>query len=354
MLAPPPTGGNMPHVLLYNFAYADGHDFESRVARGRATLDVVPLVAGAAGKLTPAQAAAADALCVYSPNHPIPLPPTAFKRVRVAVRSGVGYDNYDLAAWGKAGVPVCNVPDYGTSEVADHAIALMLALARGTVTYHEAVRDDLVGRWKWALAPAVRRLRGAVFGVLGLGRIGLAAALRARGFGMEVVFCDPHLPRGTELAVGMRRVDTPAELVAVADVLSLHCPLSDATRGLVGRALLAKAKKGLIVVNTARGPIVDLDALHDALKSGRVAAAALDVMPKEPPDPSVKLLRAFAAREKWLEGRLTLSPHAAFYSPDSVADLRRKTLETVLDVLEGAAPYNVVNAAFLKPRRRAG
>ena len=343
------------HVLLYNFAYADGPAFEHRVAGKRATLDVVRLEPGGkAGALTRAQAAAADALCVYSPQHPIPLPPSAFPRVKVAIRSGVGYDNYDLAAWAKRGVPVCNVPDYGTSEVADHAIALMLALARGTVTYHEAIRNDPAGGWKWSAAPAVRRLRGATFGVLGLGRIGLAAALRARGFGMEVAFCDPYLPRGAEIAVGMRRVGTAAELAAISDVLSVHAPLSKETEGIVGRELLAKAKRGMILVNTARGPVVDLDALHDALKSGRVAAAGLDVMPKEPPDPGGKLVRAFVAREKWLEGRLTLSPHAAFYSPASVEDLRRKTLETVLDVLEGQPVANCVNAHLLpKTARRS-
>src|SRR6185295_7142032 len=105
---------------------------------------------------------------------------------------------------------------------------------------------------------------------------------------------------------GMRRVGTAEELAAISDVLSVHAPLSQETHGIIGKALLAKARRGMILINTARGPVVDLDALHDALKSGRLAAAALDVMPKEPPDPSGKLLRAFVAREPWLDGRLTL------------------------------------------------
>jgi len=339
-------------VQLYNFAYADGPAFEHKVAGKRATLDVVALDHGKAGPLTPAQAKAADALCVYSPNFPVPLPPTAFPRVQVVIRSGVGYDNLDLAGWGAQGVPVCNVPDYGTSEVADHALALMLALTRGTITYHDALRTDPRAGWNWGAAPVVRRLRGATFGVLGLGRIGLAAALRARGFGMEIAFCDPHLPRGTEIAVGMRRVESAAELAAISDVLSLHCPLSPETKGIIGRELLAKAKRGMILVNTARGPVVDLDALHDALKSGRVGAAALDVLPGEPANPDIKLIRAFARRERWLEGRFTLSPHAAFYSPSSVEDLRRKTVETVLDVIEGKPVANCVNAHLLAKNPR--
>ncbi len=335
------------NVLLLTFGYDDDAVLERKLARGRASLHMFRR-----GQKAPAALCAkADAIVHYSAVEPMQAAPAAFPRCRIVVRSGVGFDNVDLAGWGKRGVPVCNVPDYGTSEVADHALALMLALARGTATYQEIVRADPSGGWRFAAAPAVRRLRGAVFGVVGLGRIGLAAALRARAFGMDVAFYDPYLPSGAEIAVGMRRMKTMASLLAIADVLSLHAPLSEETRGLIGAKTLARAKPGMILVNTARGPIVDLDALYRALKSGRVAAAGLDVLEREPADSENKLIAAWRMRESWLDGRLVVTPHAAFYSPASIRDLRTKSLETVLDCLAGAPAANCVNASHLrKPR----
>src|SRR4051812_30384634 len=147
------------------------------------------------GLAEPELAAAADGVINATAVHDIG-PVAQYPRCRIVVRMGVGYDNLDLAAWGARGVPVCNVPDYGTTEVADHAIALMLSLVRGTAVYATAIAADPVRGWDWGAAPLVRRLRGSSFGVLGLGRIGLAAALRARGFGMEIVFYDPYAPSG--------------------------------------------------------------------------------------------------------------------------------------------------------------
>jgi D-3-phosphoglycerate dehydrogenase/C-terminal binding protein len=335
------------NVLLLTFGYDDDAVLERKLARGRATLHMFRR-----GQTAPATLCAkADGVVHYSAVEKLQMPPAAFKRCRIVVRSGVGFDNVDLAGWGRRGVPVCNVPDYGTSEVADHAIALMLALARGTATYQEAVRTDPAGGWRFAAAPAVRRLRGAVFGVVGLGRIGLAAALRARAFGMDVAFHDPYLPSGAEIAVGMRRMKTLASLMAVADVLSVHAPLSAETQGMIGAKALARAKPGMIVINTARGPIVDLAALHRALKSGRVSAAGLDVLEREPADAEHPLIAAWHRRESWLDGRLVITPHAAFYSPASIQDLRTKSLTTVLDCLAGAPAANCVNAVTLRKAR---
>ena len=278
--------------------------------------------------------------------------PADWPACRILVRMGVGHDSIDGAAWGAAGVPLCNVPDYGTSEVADHAIALMLALVRGTTLYHERLAQDAHAGWSFAGAPNMRRLRGAVFGVVGLGRIGLAAALRARGFGMEVAFFDPYAPNGLEIAVGARRVNTLPELMAMSDVLSVHAPLSAETRGLIGRDALAAAKPDLVVVNTARGPIVDLDALTDALEAGRIGGAGLDVLPVEPPEPGTRLLRAVADGAAWTKGRVVLTPHAAFYSPDALADMRRKAMEVVLYYLRDGRLTNCVNLVYLREPRR--
>ncbi len=291
----------------------------------------------------------ADAVINCSATLPLGLDPDALERCRIVVREGVGYDNLDLAGWGARGVPVCNVPDYGTTEVADHALALTLALTRGTGTYDQSLRSD--GPWTYATAPLIRRLRGATFAVLGLGRIGLAAARRAAAFDMKVIFHDPYLSNGTELAVGYERVRSLDEMMARADILSVHTPLNDETRNLVGTGLLAKAKPGLIVINTARGPIVDLDALADALREGRIAGAGLDVLPQEPADPTHPLIAAWKAGEPWVKDRLVITPHAAFYSPAALEDMQRKAIEVIVAYLREGTLMNCVNQEYLVGRK---
>lgn len=305
---------------------------------------------GAAGSAPPSLESCrlADGVINCAASLPIGVEPAAFERCRIVVREGVGYDNLDLAGWAARGVPVCNVPDYGTTEVADHAIALMLALARGTGLYDEALRADPAKNWHYQTAPAVRRLRGATFAILGLGRIGLATARRAAAFDMKVIFYDPYLSNGSELAVGFERVRSLDEIMARADILSVHTPLTDETRGLVGADLLARAKPGLIVVNTARGPIVDLDAIGDALRSGRIAGAGLDVLKREPVDAEHALVKAWRAGEPWVRGRLVLSPHAAFYSPSSLEDMQRKSIEVIVAYLRDGILMNCVNGHLLK------
>ncbi|HXD51372.1 MAG TPA: NAD(P)-dependent oxidoreductase, partial [Burkholderiales bacterium] len=155
------------------------------------------------------------------------------KRTRIVVRNGVGFDIVDLEACGQAGIAVCNVPDYGTTEVADSALAMMLAFARGTAACDAALRADLKGGWTHVHNVTARRLRGACFGVIGFGRIGTAAALRARAFGMQIAFYDPALPNGAELAFGFTRARTLAELLGLADVVTIHAPLTDETRAMI-------------------------------------------------------------------------------------------------------------------------
>jgi D-3-phosphoglycerate dehydrogenase/C-terminal binding protein len=338
------------HILVSGFSAPD--DVVEQAAAGTdAVLDIVRAEPGIPTELPAALRERADAVAHCTPNQPLSNPPEAFPRCRIVVRNGVGFDNIDIKAWGQRGIPVCNVPDYGTAEVADHAIALMLAFTRGTATYIDALRSDLAGNWSHAIAPLVRRHRGAVFGIVGLGRIGTAAALRAQAFGMPVAFHDPYLASGMELALGLRRCASLEELMATCDVISVHAPLSAETTGLLGRKALAVAKPGLILVNTARGQIVDLDALHDALRQGRVAAAGLDVTPGEPPAASHPLIAAYLARESWIAHRLILTPHAAFYSPASIIDLRRKTIETLVEFLRDGKLKNCVNDAHLRRSR---
>ena len=288
----------------------------------------------------------------------MPIDDAVFDRapnLRIICRLGVGYDMIDTAAAARRGIPVCNVPDYGTTEVADHAVTLALSLVRGIVRYDEAFRDDPQTGWSFRRAPCVARLGELVFGVVGLGRIGTAAALRARAFGMTVVGYDPHAPGGYELALGIDRVDALEDLLGRADIVTLHCLLNDETRHLIDARAVAASKPGVIVVNTARGGIVDLDALYEGLKSGRVGAVGLDVFETEPPPADHPLIAAWRAREDWLAGRCVITPHAAFYSPTAVRTMRESAALTCHDYLAGGELRNCVNAALLqRPPARSG
>ncbi len=269
------------------------------------------------------------------------------ERCRIFVTHKVGYDNIDLAAWGGMGIPVSNVPDYGTQEVADHALALMLSLVRCIPMHVRRLGADPIGNWQPRENPFARRLSTSVCGVVGLGRIGTAFTIRAKALGMDVVFYDPYKPNGADLALNIRRARTLDELMAQSDVVSVHVPLSDETRHLVGADAFAAAKEGLIYVNSARGPITDVDALHDAMRSGRVAAAGLDVLPEEPPDLDRPLLKAWAADEEWLRDRLVITPHSAFSTPESEHDMRYKGGEVAMRYLVDGVLENCVNADHL-------
>jgi lactate dehydrogenase-like 2-hydroxyacid dehydrogenase len=273
------------------------------------------------------------------------------KRCRIFVTPKVGFDNIDLEQWGAAGIPVCNVPDYGTQEVADHAIAMMLAFAKSIHFHTERLRDDPRGNWRPALNPFGRRLSACTFGIVGLGRIGTAAALRARAFNMTVKFYDPYLPNGMDLALGVTRTDSLQALFGECDVVSIHAPLTKETTRLIDGNVLAAAKPGLILINTARGEIIDLDALHDALKYEKIAAAGLDVLPEEPANPDAPLIRAFTNREAWIRDRLLLTPHSAFFTPESARDMRYKGGEVAARYLRDGRLDNCVNVAWLKHRR---
>jgi phosphoglycerate dehydrogenase-like enzyme len=266
-----------------------------------------------------------------------------FPRLRAIVRMGVGYDRIDREAAARRNVLVCNVPDYGTTEVADHAMALVLALRRGVVFYHERMRATPPAPWGAVKNDLIRRLGVQNFGVIGLGRIGTAVALRAKAFGFRVSFYDPYLPNGAELALGIGRAARLEELLRASDTVSIHTPLTRETRGLIGAEQLSLLPPGAVLVNTARGPIVDVDALLALLRSGHIAGAALDVLPTEPPvDPLPAIFRAYREREPGLEGRLIITPHAAWFTPESEADTRRKSAETMRAALLTNRPQNVI------------
>jgi len=272
---------------------------------------------------------------------------------RIFVTPKVGFDNIDLELYGRAGIPVCNVPDYGTQDVADHAMAMMLSLMKGINRWDSRMRVTPT-EWQQTDNPLALRLSVAKVGLVGLGRIGTAMALRCKAFGMEVSFYDPHVSNGSDLALNIRRVDSLEALFAESDVISLHAPLSEETRNLVSADLLAHAKPGMVLINAARGEILDIDALHDAMKAGQIGGAGLDVMPEEPCNMERKLLQAWHQEEDWIKDRLLITPHSAFYTPQSLYDMRTKGITVALKYLRTGKLENCVNEAFLEERRPLG
>ncbi len=266
-----------------------------------------------------------------------------FPKLRAICRMGVGYDNLDRVAAAARQIMILNVPDYGTTEVADHAMSLALALRRGLLLHLEAQRADPPAPWRYINDPLLKRSGVQTFGIVGMGRIATAVALRAKAFGFRVVFFDPNLPNGVELGLGIERAPTLDALLAQTDTLSIHVPLTPETRNLIGARELALLPKGGVVINTARGPIVDIDALADALKSGHLSGVGIDVVPVEPPvEPVPELMRAYRAKEPWTIGRLIITPHSAFYTPQAWDDIRSKSAETMRAALLGPRPQNVI------------
>lgn len=264
------------------------------------------------------------------------------ERCRVIVRGGVGFDQVDHAFARERGIPVANVPDYCTEEVADSAIGLMLALTRGLGSLNGRLQAR-EATWSYTEAVPLRRLRGRVLGIVGLGRIGTATALRAKALGMEVAFHDPYKPLGFDEALGLRRVETLEDLARGSWVLSLHCPLTPETRGLVDARTLSLLPPGGFLVNTARGAVVDTAAVADAVASGRLAGAGLDVLESEPPAEDDPLIRAWRDPGHPAHTRVVLTPHSAFYSEESQREVRAKAALACRRALAGEPIPNVVN-----------
>jgi phosphoglycerate dehydrogenase-like enzyme len=263
---------------------------------------------------------------------------STMSKARAIIRCGVGYDNVDLVAAGKRGIVVCNVPDYGTEEVADHALMMLLAIARRLRAADMAIR---AGAWSPQIAFGTPRLRGKTLGILGCGRIGTAMALRGKALGMRVVIYDPYQPDGLEKALGVERVHHLPDLLKQSAFLSLHCPLTKETRHIMNAQTLAMLPRGAYVVNTARGPVIELNALHDALESGHVAFAGLDVVEREPLDDD--RIRNHP--------NVLLTPHSAFYSVEGFQEMRDKGAHEARRIILGEAVRNPVNLHCLSEPR---
>jgi lactate dehydrogenase-like 2-hydroxyacid dehydrogenase len=259
----------------------------------------------------------------------------ALPQLGICSRLGAGYDTIDTEAAARHGIWVANSPDYGVGEVATHALSLMLACMRNVVRYD---RDIHEGRWHYTSAAKIPRASNLTLGILGLGRIGKRFAYIARNLFGCVIAHDPYLIDG-DFPAYVQPVSLDA-LFEKADAISIHCLLSDETRGMVGDSLLGKMKPGSYLVNTARGAVIDADALARVLEQNKLAAVGLDVLPIEPIDKASPLLK---------DKRVVLSPPAAFYSVDAEIELRRKAAMNIVDWMKTGRPGYTVVQGTRKP-----
>ncbi|HEY2862661.1 MAG TPA: C-terminal binding protein [Casimicrobiaceae bacterium] len=251
-------------------------------------------------------------------------------RLGIISRIGAGYDTIDTAACAKYGVWLANSPDYGVGEVATHALALALALIRNVVAYN---RDISGGRWHYLSSGKLRRASDLTLGIVGLGRIGKRMAHVSRNLFRRVIACDPYLIDGDFPAYVQRA--SMAALFEQSDLVSLHTPLNDETRGMVGATMLTRMRPGSYLVNTARGALVDIGDLLAAVDSGILAGAALDVLPVEPVPVDSRLLG---------HPKVILTPHAAYFSVQAEIELRRKAAQNIVTWLKTGRPEYVVVA----------
>eukprot|EP01062_Namystynia_karyoxenos_P074067 TRINITY_DN70895_c0_g1_i1.p1 TRINITY_DN70895_c0_g1~~TRINITY_DN70895_c0_g1_i1.p1 ORF type:complete len:415 (+),score=132.49 TRINITY_DN70895_c0_g1_i1:84-1247(+) len=362
--AKPGLAAGLPLVVVLD---ADEVTLEKELLAGVA--EVRCLGAKSPADLTPI-VERADIIVVW---HTIWLTPELLSRCRQArlvVRMGVGYDNVDIAAAAALGIPVCNVPNYGTEEVADTAMGFVLSLTRRLSPLAAAVRRGARIQGPDAIAAEAgehcRRLRGQTLGVVGFGRIGTATALRAKAFGFNVVFYDPYVADGVDKAAGgVRRLETLAELMQQSDVISINANAIAAgpqcNLRMINAEALRHVKRGAYLVNTARGELVDDAALLDALEDGRLAAAALDVHWHEPfvrgaaeskAGSSSAILGGTRGGRLIDEGRLVCTPHCAWYSVDSRKEMRALAAGTMRRCLLGEPVRNCVNSRLLPSQPR--
>jgi D-3-phosphoglycerate dehydrogenase len=256
---------------------------------------------------------------------------------KVVSRYGVGVDPVDLKAATDSGIIVANVPDYCMDEVSNQAISMILTLIRKTAFFDQKVKS---GEWDFHSGIPIYRTRGKTLGLLGCGKIGLEVGRKISNFGVRVISFDPYLQKAPD-GIELTDLDT---LLKESDFISIHCPLNDSTRHLIGQREFGKMEKKPILINTSRGPIIDENALIQALIKGQISGAGLDVLEKEPPDSKNPMLKM---------ENVILSPHVGFYSVESISELKRRTAENVSAVLLGKWPKSVVNREVIGKTRAA-
>lgn len=303
-------------------------DVEAEILRDVAhvELEKVP----ASGQISAEKLERADAVVMW---HCLPFEPAMIDRLhrcQAFVKAAAGFDNIDVRYAYERGIPVFNSPDYGTEDIADHAMSLILALERRLLVADQHVKE---GRWEWAVTKPISRLRGRTLGIIGFGRIGRALAARAQPFGFRTRFYDPYVPSGLDKSHAVGRCEELADLLAASDVISIHASLTDTSNQLLNQAAFRQMKHGVTLVNTARGAIVDTQALIEALRASRVRFAGLDVVDGEPLVPPE--LRNMP--------QVLFTPHSAFYSEEGLMDLRRNSAVLVRNILLNKPVRNLVS-----------
>ena len=263
------------------------------------------------------------------------------KKLKVIVALGIGFDYIDIQAASKSGIPVCNIPDYGIEDVADNTVGMILE-------HHRKIRkfqfsEKLISDWDWKGQQPIIRPNKVKVGIIGLGRIGTAVALRLKGFNYQIQFYDSSLERGIEKSLGIGRVHNLDELIRDSDIITVHVPLTEQTENMIGAEFYSSLKPNAILINTARGGLfTSLDDMHLALQNLPELRIGTDVLPIEPP---VKhpLLSSWKNHDAWLGDRLTITSHSSFYSESSIINLRKFAAQIVDSSLKNNTPYNVVN-----------
>ena len=263
-------------------------------------------------------------------------------KLRAVQRYGVGYDTLDLNYLIPKGIVCCNNPDYGIDEVADTAVAMIMNMARGVYTYNQFAKG-LYEKWQEHVNTRIKRNSDTVVGVIGAGRIGGSVLLKCRGLKFQTAFYDPYKERGHEKMLGAQRTESLEELLEIADIISIHTPLNQETRGMIGAAFVQKMKPGASIVNTARGGLFEsLDLLYDALVSEKIYQLGIDVLPDEPPKAG-KLLDAWRSVDDPFKGRLIINPHTSYYSQRAYTELRRNAAINAMKLYEGKRPANLLS-----------
>jgi len=256
------------------------------------------------------------------------------QRVRIIVRYGVGVDNIDIKAATERGIFVANVI-YDITDVADHTLSLILSLSRKIIWADRNVKEN---RWDWKSVQPISRLKDKTVGIIGFGRIGRKVAQRLKGFEVKILSYDPYVPEEIFREYGVEKVDFET-LIKESDIITVHTPLTDETRRMIGEKELRSMKREAILINVSRGGIIDEKALYKALKERWISGAGLDVLEVEPPSKDNPLLRL---------DNVIITPHMAWYSNKSLDEIRRKAAEEVARALSGQIPMNLVNRDVLK------
>jgi len=269
------------------------------------------------------------------------------KNCKVIVRYGVGYDNVDYKYALQRGIYFCNNPDYGVHEVADTACSMILALSRKIISYDYASKA-VKSSWQEHIINPIKRTCEHNLGIIGIGRIGTAVALRMKSFGMDIAFYDPYVASGYEKSLGVQRFETLEKLQEFSSIISLHTPLTEETLCMVDENFINHLNRNTIFINTARGKIVkDLDTLFFGLMNGKLIGIGLDVLPQEPPLKSEKLIQAWKDKNNELYTKIIITPHTSYYSDLSWKEMRIKASDNVKRVLDGGKPKNLIIDNFL-------